>query len=169
MLNADPGSVVSLVGIKGTWLAGLLPARTPLGVAAVGALFALSFDTISQAALFAVTASQFGGVERALMLGTLFFSGMLASDGLNGWWISRLIARADQAAALASRVMSIAVSAVSLLVAALGVGSLLSPAFENWSANRELSFGAVVVLMICASYAAALALARSSAMHRQPA
>jgi hypothetical protein len=39
----------------------LLGARHPIGIAAVGALFALSFDTVSQAALFAVSAAHFGG------------------------------------------------------------------------------------------------------------
>ena len=85
---------------------------------------------------------------------------MLLADGLNGWWISRLIARADQLAAVASRVMGLAVSAVSLLVAGLGVGKLLSPAVERWTDGRELAFGAVVVGVIAAGYAAGFAAAR---------
>ena len=162
VLITAPGDLVALVAIKGPVLMRAVPARNPLGVAAVGALFAFSFDTISQAALFAVTAAQFGGVAHALTLGLLFVLGMLAADGLNGWWISRLIARADQIAALASRIMSVAVSGVSLLVAALGVGRLLSPTVEGWSQGKELAFGASVVLVIAISYVAASALARPS-------
>jgi len=126
----------------------------------VGALFALSFDTVSQSALFAITATQFGGVAHALTLGTLFLLGMLATDGANGWWISRLIARADQVAVIASRVMSMAVSAVSLLVAAFGIGKLVSPAVEGWSEGKELFFGGLVVLIVAVSYLAAQWLAR---------
>lgn len=103
---------------------------------------------------------QYGGVAHAFTLGLLFVLGMLVTDGLNGWWISRLIARADQIAALASRIMSLAVSSVSLLVAGLGVGKLASPWIDHWSEGKELMFGAVVVLVIAASYLLALWLAR---------
>ena len=129
---------------------------------AVGALFALSFDTVSQTALFAVAATQYGGVVHAVMLGLLFVLGMVVTDGLNGWWISRLIARADQIAVLASRIMSVAVSGVSLLVAGLGIGKMASPLVENWSEGKELVFGAIVVLVIAASYLVASTLARHS-------
>lgn len=157
VLRTPPGAVVALVGIRGSWLARLLPARTPLGVAAVGMLFALSFDTLSQAALFAVTATQFGGVPQSLMLGLLFVLGMLVADGLNGLWISRLIARADELAVLASRIMSVAVSSVSLLLAALGAGKMLSPAIDGWSEGKELWFGATVVAIVALSYLVARA------------
>jgi high-affinity nickel-transport protein len=46
------------VGLKGRWLGRLARVSDPLGVAMVGALFALSFDTVSQAALFAVAGVQ---------------------------------------------------------------------------------------------------------------
>jgi len=162
-LEAEPGSVVALVGVKGRFLGRLMQARSPIGVAGVGLLFALSFDTVSQSALFAVTASQFGGVARALVLGLLFVLGMMASDGLNGWWISRLISRADRTAAIASRVMSVAVSSVSLIVAALGIGKMLSPSLEGWSDGKELMFGLLVVAVIALSYLAACWMARLAA------
>ncbi len=169
VLATGPGGLVPMVGIKGPWLARWLPARSPLGVAAVGALFALSFDTISQSALFAATATQYGGLTRALALGALFVLGMLVSDGLNGWWISRLIARADEVAARASRIMGLAVSGVSLLVAALGVGKMLSPAIEGWSDRHDAVFGGIVVAVIGLAYLAACALAHRPADRRLPA
>ena len=122
-----PGEVVAPVGLKGRFLGRLGQAQRPGAVALVGALFALSFDTVSQSALFAMTATQFGGVGHALFLGALFVLGMLVTDGVNGLWISRLIARTDQLAVIASRVMSLAVSSVSLLVAALGAATMVSP------------------------------------------
>jgi high-affinity nickel-transport protein len=147
---------VAMVGVKGRLLGRLWrrlsQAGSPAGIAGVGALFALSFDTLSQSALFAVTATQFGGVSRALTLGLLFMLGMLLTDGLNGWWISRLIARADHMAAVASRVMSLAVSGMSLLVAALGIAKQLSPSVDQWSEGKELALGLSVVLVMAGSY-----------------
>jgi high-affinity nickel-transport protein len=111
--------------------------------------------------LFAMTAAQFGGLWHAVMLGLLFLLGMLLTDAVNGLWISRLIARADQLACIASRVMSLAVSAVSLLVAALGAVKLVSPSFDQWTDGRELAFGGAVVGMVGAGFVLAVALARA--------
>ncbi len=134
--------------------------RTPGLVALVGALFALSFDTLSQAALFALTATQFGGWEHALLLATLFMLGMLLTDGINGLWIARLIARADQVALIASRVMGLVVSGVSLLVAAFGAAKMLSPAVDAWSEGKELIFGFTLVAIIAVSFVVAVRLTR---------
>ncbi len=140
-------------------------ASHPLTVALVGALFALSFDTVSQSALFALTATQFGGVGHALVLGGLFVLGMLVTDGINGLWISRLIARADQLACIASRVMSLAVAGVSLLVAAFGAAKLALPAVDAWSEGKELAFGAAVMTLIAMSFLAGRVLGRRTADH----
>jgi high-affinity nickel-transport protein len=161
VLAAAPNEVIAPIGLKGRLLGGLAGARRPWSVALVGALFALSFDTVSQAALFALTASQFGGVWHAVFLGLLFVAGMLVTDGVNGLWISRLIARADQLACVASRVMSLAVSTFSLLVAALGAAKLASPSFEQWADGREIAFGGLVVGVIATSFVIALLLART--------
>lgn len=164
VLTAAPDEIVAPIGLKGRFLGRLSEARRPAAVALVGAPFALSFDTVSQSALFALTAVQFGGVGHAILVGLLFVLGMLVTDGVNGPWISRLIARADQIAVIASRVMSLAVSAVSLLVAGFGALKLAAPAIGAWSDGRELAFGAAVIALIAASYLAARRLAlRASA------
>lgn len=137
-----------------------LDAQRPLAVAAVGALFALSFDTVSQAALFALAAAHFGGLGHALLLGASFTLGMLIADGLNGLWISRLLRRADRAARIASRVMGVVVALTSLAVAALGAAKYLSPAVAAWSEGRELVFGGALLAMIAVSYLATRRLAR---------
>ncbi len=164
VITAAPHEVVQPVGLKGRWLGGLGRASNPWLVALVGALFALSFDTLSQAALFAVIATRFGGWEHSLLLGLLFMVGMLVVDGVNGLWISRLIRRADQAALIASRVMGLVVSGVSLLVAALAAARWLLPAVDAWSDGKEIAFGAVVVLVIAGSFILALRLARRPAL-----
>ena len=166
VLRATPGTVVRPVGLKGRFLGRLAQAASPAWVAVVGALFALSFDTISQAALFALTAGQFGGARHALMLGLLFMLGMLVTDGINGFWISRLICRADRTAACASRVMSLAVAAVSLGVGGLGLVKMASPAIEAWSDGKDLLFGGGVVAAMAGSFLLALRLSRVPAALR---
>ena len=161
VLVAPPHEVVRPIGLKGRFLGRLAEAAHPGLIALVGALFALSFDTISQAALFALTATQFGGWQEALMLGLLFMLGMLVTDGINGFWISRLIVRADRMARIASRVMSLVVAGVSLLVGVFGVMKLSMPGIDAWSEGKELLLGGSVVAVIAASFLLALRLSRT--------
>jgi high-affinity nickel-transport protein len=164
VLRTAPDAVVQPVGLKGRLLGSLRHVSHPVLVALVGALFALSFDTLSQAAFFALTATQFGGWQHALVLALLFMLGMLLTDGINGLWIARLIARADQVALVASRVMGLVVSAISLLVAAFGAAKLVSPAIDAWSEGKELVFGGALVAIIAISFVAAMRLTRRSAI-----
>ncbi len=164
VLRAEPHEIVQPVGLKGRLLGGLRHVSHPALVALVGALFALSFDTLSQAAFFALTATQFGGWQHALLLASLFMAGMLLTDGINGLWIARLIARADQVALVASRVMGLVVSGISLLVAAFGAAKLLSPAVDAWSEGKELVFGGARVAVIAISFILAVRLTRRPAV-----
>ena len=164
VLRTSPDQVVLPVGLKGRWLGRLRHVSHPALIALVGALFALSFDTLSQAAFFALTATQFGGAGHAFLLASLFMAGMLLTDGINGLWIARLIARADQVALVASRVMGLVVSAISLLVAAFGAAKLLSPAVDAWSEGKELIFGGVLVLVIALSFLVAVRLTQRPAV-----
>jgi len=164
VLAAAPDEVVQPVGLKGRFLGKLAHAGSPGLVALVGALFALSFDTVSQAALFALTATQFGGLGHALMLGLVFTVGMLVTDGINGLWISRLILRSDEIARVASRVIGLAVGTVSLLIAAFSGGKMLFPRLAAWSEGKELAFGAAVILVVFGSFVLGRALARSNAV-----
>ena len=164
VLRTSPDQVVLPVGLKGRWLGRLRHVSHPALIALVGALFALSFDTLSQAAFFALTATQYGGSGHAFLLASLFMAGMLLTDGINGLWIARLIARADQVALVASRVMGLVVSAISLLVAAFGAAKLLSPAVDAWSEGKELIFGGVLVLVIALSFLVAVRLTQRPAV-----
>jgi high-affinity nickel-transport protein len=159
VLAVPQGQMVRPVGLKSRWVRGLVQGRHPIWSVGVGGLFALSFDTLTQAALFAVAGSSYSAAHAAL-LALMFLAGMLVTDGLNGWWISRLLARADARAARASRVMSAGVAGVSLGVAALGVARWLSPLLDDWADARGALFSAVVVAVVLASYLAARVLAR---------
>jgi len=160
VLTTAPDVVVAPSGLKARLLGRVLTVRRPWAVAAVGMLFALSFDTVSQAALFALAAGHFGGVSQALFVAGLFVLGMLVVDGINGVWISALIRRADRTAVIASRVMALAVAAISLAVGLFTLAKLLLPAVDAWAASHELLFGAFVVTGVTAAFVAAMRAAR---------
>lgn len=158
---AEAHEMVQPVGIKGRCLGRFGRVAHPAGVALVGALFALSFDTVSQAALFAVAGVQAGGVVQAVGLGLVFMLGMLLADGANGFWIARLIARADGTARIASRVMALTVGGMSLLVAAWGAARMAWPGIEAWGEGKELALGLGVIGVIFASFLLGIHLARN--------
>ncbi len=161
VLKTPCDQTAQLLGWRCGVFARLLRAGSPATVMAVGTLFALSFDTVSQATLFAVTATQFGGWQSALLLALLFIASMLLTDGLNGWWIARLVRRSDRTARIASRVMALAVSGVSLLTAGLGVATQTAPQIDAWAEDKALWFGAAIVVITFTSYVIGQWLARS--------
>ncbi len=157
-----PCTVVQPVGLKGRLFRRCNQSSSPLPIAAVGALFAFSFDTLSQAALFAVLGVHFGGAGPALQLGLLFMLGMLIVDGVNGWWISHLLRRSDDMAVIASRIMGLVVASISLLVAAFAIGRWVVPAVDQWSEGRELYLGASILILLGTSYFLAAHLSRNA-------
>ncbi len=163
VLVADPTAVVAPAGFKARLLGRVLNVRRAWAVAVVGMLFALSFDTVSQAALFALAAGRFGGLSHAMFVAGLFVLGMLTIDGANGLWINRLIRRADRTAAVASRVMALTVAGISLAVGALTVAKIIVPAVDTWSEGRELWLGAAVVTTVLVTFASAMLAARRRA------
>ena len=147
----------------GTWISiGFLAALGIANLAAVGAAFALSFDTVSQAVLFSVTGSRIAGGLFALVLGLVFTTGMMATDGLNGLWVSRLVRSADARAAAASRVMSFAVAIVALAIAGLAVARRVLPALDARLDSWDGALGIAVAAAVAAAYAVALRITREA-------
>jgi nickel/cobalt transporter (NiCoT) family protein len=75
----------------------LIPTRlressNPLAIVLIGALFATVFDTTTQAAAWAYTAS--AKVSGALLLGISFSAGMITTDTLDSWILYKLVKRA---------------------------------------------------------------------------
>ena len=161
VLRTPGHEMTHLAGWRCGLFSRLLRSGSPAMVMGVGTLFALSFDTVSQAALFGMAATQFGGWQPALLLALVFIGGMLVTDGLNGWWISRLVRRADQTARIASRVLALAISGVGLLITGTAVASRTLPAVDAWIEGKELWFGAAVVAVVLASFAIGQQLARA--------
>jgi high-affinity nickel-transport protein len=124
---------------------------TPVGIMAVGALFAVSLDTVSQAALFAVASARLGGVSGTIAVAACFLVGMLGVDGLNGWWIARVLRLSDGRAALASRYTTLTVAVLAAAIGGLGLGRLLSPPFDAWADAHALIIAAVVAASVPAA------------------
>ena len=155
-----PGATVELSGWRSRLFEGALRACSRRAVMGVGVLFALSFDTVTQAALMAATGIAHHGVAAVALLAGAFALGMILTDGLNGWWVARLIQRPGPGAAAASRVMCIAVSGISLATAAVGAAAQMSGSIAGWAdAHGEWIALAIVAIMGC-SFGLGLALAR---------
>jgi high-affinity nickel-transport protein len=172
VLRTPRGTVVQPAGLRHRFFARLTQASHPVLVAAVGAAFAISFDTISQAVLFSVAGSNVeflsprgqppAGWLFATLLGLIFTLGMVATDALNGLWVSRLVRRADARAAAASRVMSLAIGVLSLAVAVAGAARYLVPAFDEGLRDWGMVVSVAVLAFVAVAYTAAMRGARVS-------
>jgi high-affinity nickel-transport protein len=138
-------AIVRPIGVRARWLAHAPMLSRPFGVFAIGMLFAVSFDTLSQALLFSVVGGRLGGGFGPLAASLCFAVGMLAVDGINGLWLSRLIRAADRRAALASRVMAGAVSVVGLSVCGYAFSRSIWPAMAQWGERNQLWLGTAIV------------------------
>lgn len=97
----------------------------------VGVLFALVFDTATQAAAWGYVAASQGGVVLALLLGVVFTIGMAVTDTLDSRVVAKLAQRAHGKDAQRFRkVLGWAIVLVSFGMAAYGIGMRLSPALE---------------------------------------
>jgi high-affinity nickel-transport protein len=167
--RAPHGQHVHMVGLRADWLSQIVRKGNSASPALLGALFALSFDTMSLATLLALTAARVGGPGNTLALGAAFSLGMIAVDAMNGLWVARLLERADERAARASRWMSAAVAGLSLMVAAYGAAKYLLPAVADWSEGRELMLGLSVVILVGLAFVVATRIHRPSGGAATPA
>ena len=157
---ANPGEPVRPAGIRGRLFRRVLTVQQPWAVVAVGALFAVSFDTVSQAALMSLAAERFGGVPHAVVLASLFVAGMLAIDGANGAFLAKLVRDADRTAVIASRVMALGVGALSLGVGLFTLAKLAHPVVGAWAETWPARGGVVLVAGVLVAFVVAMAAAR---------
>lgn len=160
--RAHPGEVVQTVGLKSRLLGSLVETSHPAVIASVGAAFALSFDTISQAMLFSIAGSSIAGWMFAAILGLVFTAGMVTTDSLNGFYMSKLIYRADRRAAVASRIMGVAVALLSIAIAGLGLAKLHWPVVDEKLENLGFAPGVAVVLAMVVAFIMAMRAAKSA-------
>jgi high-affinity nickel-transport protein len=84
---------------------------------------------------------------------------MIATDALNGLWVSHLLRSADRRAAAASRVMSFAIALTSLAIAALATARHLAPGLDAQLDGWGLALSAGVIAVVVAAYAVAMRMA----------
>jgi len=152
VLNTQADQVVAPAGLKSRLFGHVGQISHPVLIAAVGALFALSFDTVSQVALFSLTAHSMAGWGFAIVLGITFMLGMMTTDGVNGLWVAKMLARADRRALIVSRAMGLAIAGLSLLVGSYGLARLAFPAVASHSDARELLFGCAAAAIVALSF-----------------
>jgi high-affinity nickel-transport protein len=162
VFGKGPNHEVPSAALRARAFLRVLRAQTPWKVALVGAFFALSFDAFGLAAFFAAAASPAGGIFDAAMLALVFAAGMIAVDTANGLWVARLLRRSDSASRHASRVMTLTISAVGILVGACVILSLLFEPIDAWLTVHEYTVSALVIGAILAGYIGALAVARTA-------
>jgi len=166
VLRTPADRVARAAGLKGRWMGKLTETSHPVLIASIGAAFALSFDTMTQAALFSLSASPLvrsgAGWIFAAFLGFVFTSGMIVADGANGLWVSRLLARADLRARVASRVLGLSIAFLSLAIAALGIAKAAWPRAAALVDAGGVALGAGVIVIVFASYLLALRLSQEA-------
>ncbi len=164
-LFRTPGNrIVQPLGLKGRWLGQLTQTSHPMVIASIGAAFALSFDTWSQAALFSMTATHMAGWGFAVVLGLIFMTGMMVSDGLNGLWVARMLRYTDRRALIASRVMSLMIALLSFSVAALGLARVFLPGIAAAAENAGALLGLGVLALLLVSFMVAIRMSSRQAV-----
>lgn len=98
----------------------------PCMVMLIGALFAISFDTMSQVALFSLSAVTMGGWILAVILGGCFTLGMIFADGFNGWIVAHILG-------ISSRYSRIVYQGLSIIIGIFSVSIGLVQLFQNLS------------------------------------
>ena len=153
--NPDPGLFAGRdIGWRMRLATGFFSVSPGLTASAIGALFALSYDTIAIAALFGMNAVRSGGAHLVLPLVAGFLTGMLVTGGLYGLWVAKLVARADHTTQVASRVMALAIAGISVLTAALGVATQLLPPSHSLVTHQAVWWGGSIPIILIASYLA---------------
>ncbi len=95
--------------------------NSPILIVLIGSLFALSFDTVTQVALFSLSASTMAGWLFSLTMGIIFMLGMMMSDGLNGFFMSKIIQRADKKSFIVSQLIGWLIVIFSLSLGIIGL------------------------------------------------
>lgn len=163
VVRAPRGQRVALIGLRGRWLTQRLAgASHPAVIAAFGAAFAVSFDTVSHALTFALTGATMAGALFAALLGVIFTLGMVLTDALNGLCVARWMAGADRRSALASRWMSAAVAFLCLLIVALALLKHAVPSLDDLGDRISPALSVGTVVLIAAVFVAAVLASRSA-------
>lgn len=121
--------------------------------ALVGVAFALSLDSLAQAAFFAAHGSEHSGVGLVALMAACFGMGMMTADAANGLLLSWFAQRSDGLARRASRFSS---AFIALIALATAIASLLRNGHEAFGAAWDQAgvwIGVGLMLTTSAVYA----------------
>ena len=133
----------------------------PFAVFLTGVMFALVFDTATQAAAWGYAATAHSGISMALLVGLIFTAGMVITDTLDGRLMIRLLQRlSHRADALAYR------RKIGWMIVAISYGialySILKHAMPTLELNETMLTVSGASMFLC------LLIAYGWAMYRQP-
>ncbi len=148
LMRSNADAPVTPRGLRSGWLANMTQVSHPLLISLIGAAFAISMDTMSQAAVFSLAASGEFAWGIALLLGLIFTLGMLTVDAANGLWVYRLIASSEQQAQRWSRRLTLAIALLSLGLAAFGIVRLSHQKADAWYDSHTLALGLACTLVL---------------------
>ena len=125
------------------------PLAHPMGV---GFAFALSLDTLAQAALMAAKGHELGGFALIVVFAMSFGTGMLLADSLNGLVVHWMVRQSEQLAHNTTRVMSGIIATLSLTIVFFSVNKVLfgtpSTWWEHWGMWSALALPAFLMIWL---------------------
>jgi len=145
-------AALSLTGLRAGIFGAMLRSSRAWQILLVGTLFAVSFDALGLAALFAATAAASGGAALAASLGLVFAAGMVITDASNGAWMAHLARRSDESNKQAARAMTLAVALMSMLVGTAVVCSCFWSSFDQWLNLHELFVSLLLAAAVLCTY-----------------
>lgn len=143
-------------GLRGGAFLRLTRVSHPLAISMIGAAFAISMDTLSQATVFSMAATGRFAWSTALLLGGVFTLGMLTVDAANGWWVSHMIDRLGGVDHAWTRRLTWAIALLSFGLAAAGLARMAHPLLDEWYDNHALLLGAASTVLISLLFALAM-------------
>jgi high-affinity nickel-transport protein len=144
--------LLPLTGLRSSVFGATLYSSRAWQIMLVGALFAVSFDALGLAILFAATAAALGGVALAAALALAFAAGMVITDASNGAWMAHLARRSDQTNKQAARTMTLTIALMSMLLGTAVACSCLWPSFNQWLNLHELFVSLMVLVGVLCAY-----------------
>jgi high-affinity nickel-transport protein len=121
--------------------------------ALVGIAFAMSFDSLAQAAFFASRGSELSGLGAVVLLAALFGIGMMLADATNGALLNWFASRSDRLARQASRFSSGFIALIAMATAGAGLLRGLESGFARTWDELGLWIGVGLLAMTSMVYA----------------
>jgi len=129
--------------------------------ALVGMAFAISFDSLAQAAFFASRGRELSGFGAVALMAAAFGVGMMLADATNGALLNWCASRSDGLARQASRFSSAFIASIALLTLAAGMLREFEAGFARaWEASGAW-IGVGLLTFTSAVYAARIAVQRA--------